>query len=117
MNVQRTVKASPTKELFVQMLVRDIELIPAINDLIDNSVDGATRLRGEGEFDGLLIELQISGQQFTISDNCGGIAVDVAEEYAFRFGRPEDAPSVEHSVGQFGGHEKSSFQIGKQVRG
>jgi hypothetical protein len=40
------IQASPTKELFISMLVRDIELTPAIVDLVDNSFDGAIRLRG-----------------------------------------------------------------------
>ena len=38
------VDARPTKRFFVRMLVRDIELVPAIIDLVDNSVDGAKRL-------------------------------------------------------------------------
>ena len=36
-----TVDVSPTKRFFVRMLIRDIELVPAIVDLLDNSVDGA----------------------------------------------------------------------------
>ena len=33
--------ASPAKRFFISMLIRDIELIPAIVDLVDNSVDAA----------------------------------------------------------------------------
>jgi hypothetical protein len=48
------IQASPTKELFISMLVRDIELTPAIVDLVDNSFDGAIRLRrASGPFDAL----------------------------------------------------------------
>jgi hypothetical protein len=34
------IKASPTKEFFIYMLVKDIPLNRAIIDLVDNSVDG-----------------------------------------------------------------------------
>lgn len=36
------VNASPTKEFFVEMLIRDILLKEAIIELIDNSIDGST---------------------------------------------------------------------------
>ena len=39
------VQGEPTKDFFISMLVRDIGLIPAIVDLVDNSVDGGRRLR------------------------------------------------------------------------
>ena len=45
-----TIKASPTKELFIYMMTRDIPLIRAILDLVDNSVDGATRLQPGGDY-------------------------------------------------------------------
>ena len=38
--VKRSVSGRPTKAFFVSMLVRDIELLPAVVDLVDNSVDG-----------------------------------------------------------------------------
>jgi hypothetical protein len=47
------IKASPSKEFFIHMLTRDVQLSRAIIDLVDNSVDGAKRLRGDGRFDGL----------------------------------------------------------------
>jgi hypothetical protein len=33
------IDASPTKDFFISMLVKDIELIRAIIDLVDNSLD------------------------------------------------------------------------------
>lgn len=38
------INASPTKELFIFMLTRDVQLSRAIIDLVDNCVDGANRL-------------------------------------------------------------------------
>src|SRR5215469_11597966 len=72
------VDAEPTKEFFVSMLVRDIELIPALVDLVDNSVDGARRLRGSDRFDGLYVRIDATPDMFRIQDNCGGIAINTA---------------------------------------
>jgi hypothetical protein len=117
LNQQRpAIEAAPTKDLFISMLVRDIELTPAIVDLVDNAVDGAIRLRGpSGSFDGLWVRLEVSGAQLRISDNCGGIPVDIARAYAFRFGRPSEAPVTAHSVGQFGvGMKRALFKLGNR---
>lgn len=124
----KVVKADPTKDFFISMLVRDIGLIPAIVDLVDNSVDGARRLRpksvacngesadGDGmssRFDGLWINLRVGEKRFEISDNCGGIPWEIAENYAFRFGRPEEAPETPNSIGQFGiGMKRALFKLG-----
>lgn len=35
------VNANPTKEFFISMLTRDIDIRAAILELIDNSIDGA----------------------------------------------------------------------------
>ena len=37
------VKAGPTKDFFVSMITRDIQLSDAIVELIDNSIDGIKR--------------------------------------------------------------------------
>ena len=107
------VNAFPTKELFIYMLVRDITLIPAIKDLVDNSVDGARRIKPAGKFLGLWVRVEFDGKQFKIADNCGGMNNDVARKYAFRFGRPEEAGQQKHSIGQFGvGMKRSLFKMG-----
>src|SRR5579862_336281 len=97
-----TVEAEPTKEFFVSMLVRDIELIPALVDLVDNSVDGARKLRGSGTLEGLFVRIEATSEMFRIIDNCGGIPVNIARHYAFRFGRTGETPRIPRSVGQFG---------------
>src|SRR5216683_8239292 len=111
------IDAMPTKELFIDMLTRDIALCPAIIDLVDNCADGAKRLHGEGPFRNLWARVEISPEEFRISDNCGGIPVDVARRYAFRFGRPPGTPCVKHSVGQFGvGMKRAIFKMGRKFR-
>jgi Histidine kinase-, DNA gyrase B-, and HSP90-like ATPase len=110
----RTVRATPEKRFFINMLVRDIELLPAVLDLVDNSVDGARRMRGDERYDGLHVELEVSADRFRISDNCGGIDLDLARNYAFRFGRPKDFQATPGSVGQFGvGMKRALFKLGK----
>lgn len=111
------IDAMPTKELFIDMLTRDIGLVPSIIDLADNSSDGAKKLRGEGSLEGLYTRLTIAPEKFRIEDNCGGISVDTARRYAFRFGRPVGTPSVKHSVGQFGvGMKRAIFKMGRAFR-
>lgn len=129
------IDARPTKRFFVRMLVRDIELVPAVIDLIDNSVDGAKRLAAESakkaksknstgsravnpsagiDLSGHAIDIRLDGDGFAIEDNCGGIELKRALEYAFRFGRPDDVEPVEGEVGQFGvGMKRALFKLGQ----
>jgi hypothetical protein len=107
------IETLPTKSFFIFMLTVDIGLGPAIIDLADNCVDGAKRTKGDQSFKGLWIRLNLSPSEFRISDNCGGIDVDTARHYAFRFGRAPGAPAVKHSVGQFGiGMKRALFKLG-----
>jgi hypothetical protein len=109
------VETLPTKDLFIYMLTRDLQLGEAIIDLADNSVDGAKRSRNDKSFTGLWTRLKLSPDEFRITDNCGGIDVDIARHYAFRFGRAAGAPTIKHSVGQFGiGMKRALFKLGNQ---
>src|SRR5215218_11170867 len=97
------VDATPARRFFVSMLVRDIELMPAIIDLVDNSADGAKRVRreqGDDRFAGLKVEIELSSEAFSIRDNCGGMDLELARDYAFKFGRADDAIGPIGEVGQ-----------------
>jgi hypothetical protein len=108
------VDVMPTKALFVDMLTRDIPIDRAVIDLIDNSVDGARRIRGDRSLLGLEVNIDLSPQEFRISDNCGGISIDHAKNFAFRFGRPKGMAATPGSVGQFGvGMKRALFKFGK----
>ncbi|MDB5478834.1 MAG: Histidine kinase, gyrase and HSP90-like ATPase, partial [Alphaproteobacteria bacterium] len=137
------VKADADKLFFIEMLVKDIELIPAVLDLVDNSVDGAraqviaaaSRISASdddndaveievedededepaaGSYDGRYVKVVASAESFEISDNCGGIDLDVARDYAFRFGRSDAYDGVPGSVGQFGvGMKRALFKLGR----
>ncbi|HEX8126866.1 MAG TPA: ATP-binding protein [Allosphingosinicella sp.] len=109
------IDVTPTRTLFVEMLTRDILLNRAIIDLVDNSVDGAKRLRPERDSDlkGLEIQIHLDRNKFSISDNCGGIGIDIARHYAFRFGRAKGMAATPGSVGQFGvGMKRALFKFG-----
>lgn len=112
-------KVEPDKSLFIDMLTRDIELIPAILDLWDNSIDGALRFKSKSDrtppLQGFEIELSVSSSEFRIVDNCGGIPLEVAANYAFRLGRTATSPSVDGAVGSFGvGMKRALFKIGQR---
>lgn len=119
------VKADPTKAFFVRMLTRDITLDDCILDLIDNSVDGAWAHSGQNP--GLIeqseslssyrVDIVCEADHFSIKDNCGGISLNSASEYAFTFGRDPEAPNSDgYSVGVYGiGMKRAVFKIGNNI--
>lgn len=111
------IEGKPTKKFFIDMITRDISIEDAIIDLIDNSIDGASRLRPEKDssFEGLYVKLILNKDGFIIEDNCGGFSLETAKKYAFRFGRPEEAETeLNNSVGRFGiGMKRALFKMGR----
>ena len=117
-------KGSPTKDFFVEMLTRDISLSDSILDLLDNCLDGVVRQKGDSEkrnnptyYSGFYSHITITEKSFNIEDNCGGIPRDVAEEQAFRMGRPpEKANESLPTVGIYGiGMKRAIFKIGRSA--
>jgi hypothetical protein len=108
-----TIDGNPTKKFFIEMITRDISIEDAIIDLLDNSIDGANNIN-PNDYSGLEIELIVNSNEFSIRDNCGGFSLETAQKYAFRFGRPDEAPISHNTVGRFGiGMKRSLFKIGK----
>lgn len=115
--VDRRVSAEPTKGFFIEMLTKDVALSDAIADLVDNSVDAARAIRPNKEFEGLHVRIAFDTEHFRIEDNCGGIPIDVARKYAFRFGRPTDVEAIPYSIGRFGvGMKRALFKLGRWFR-
>ncbi|MDP3444781.1 MAG: ATP-binding protein, partial [Ignavibacteria bacterium] len=116
-NGVETVKAGPTKDFFVSMITRDIQLPDAIVELIDNSIDGIKRQKAE-KYDGYFIKVRFNKDFFEIEDNCGGISLQIAKEYAFVFGKPRSAREKEERVettGTFGiGMKRALFKMGQK---
>jgi len=107
------INGNPTKVFFIEMLTRDISIKDAIIDLLDNSIDGASNI-DKDDYSNLYINLTINKNEFIVEDNCGGFPLEVAQKYAFRFGRPEDAPATTGTVGRFGvGMKRALFKMGK----
>lgn len=120
----KTAQGFPTKEFFVGMLTRDIELNDAILDLLDNCLDGVVRqkkgltTRDTPDFyKGFYSKITITNTSFTIEDNCGGIPMEVAEKYAFRMGRSAEKSDDElPTVGIYGiGMKRAIFKIGRSA--
>lgn len=126
--------ASPTKAFFVRMLTRDISLDDCILDLIDNSIDSAWQQAGTRPtafapgnlLSDFRVDISYDEQSFSIADNCGGISLDNAAEYAFTFGRKGDPHQAaqdagdpaasDYSVGVYGiGMKRAIFKIGNDI--
>lgn len=113
-------QASPTKQFFVSMLTRDISLADAILDLLDNCLDGALRIAHgtEVNYANHFVKIEMAGDHFLISDNCGGIPREVAKNYAFKMGRePDDErDSDSETIGMYGvGMKRAIFKMGRNA--
>lgn len=120
----RSARASPTKAFFVEMITRDISLEDSILDLIDNSVDSAWRSAGSHpsvlddntDLSKFRITITATAERFSISDNCGGMSLYDATEYAFRFGRRVTEEYDKYSIGVYGiGMKRAAFKLGRNV--
>lgn len=112
----KIINANPTKKFFIDMLVRDIALEPAIAELVDNSLDGVKKFRKKYNYDeACSIEVSFDKDQFTISDTCGGISIADARDYCFRFGRDSERDfELSDGTGVFGiGMKRALFRMGK----
>lgn len=112
------VNASPTKNFFVEMLTRDIELEDSILDLLDNCVDGIQRIikdspSSDKPYQNFWAKITFSSEGFKIEDNCGGIPPE-AQHYAFRMGRPTDIINGNtYTIGTYGiGMKRAIFKMG-----
>ncbi len=116
------VLATPAKSFFVHTITRDIELQDAILDLLDNCIDGIARsikedLLAEKPYANYRADIYFDENSFTITDNCGGIPIKLAENYAFRMGRPEIAADVgRYAIGTYGiGMKRALFKMGRKI--
>lgn len=113
-------QAVPTKQFFVSMLTRDINLTDAILDLLDNCLDGALRSANGNavDYSQHKVSISLSNDEFRIEDDCGGIPREVAENYAFKMGRePDDTrDSDTETIGMYGvGMKRAIFKMGRNA--
>lgn len=125
--------AQPEKRLFISLLTRDINLAGAALDLIDNSINSAIieskiKLNEPSDYIKLLdrrvakklpkIDIAFTRAQFSITDTCGGIPLDLAEKEVFRFGRPDDdiGPAHHDTLSVYGiGLKRAIFKLGDHI--
>src|SRR6185437_14774898 len=90
----------PSKELFIDMLVKDLSLKDAIGDLVDNSVDAANKMANQfkTEVSKFSVYISFDKNHFSISDNAGGIEEEVARKYAFKLGKPKNYTPGKHTI-------------------
>jgi hypothetical protein len=121
---EHKISVIPLKAFFVYTLTKDIELQYAILDLLDNCVDGITRVieekpalkEKEKPFDDFWAKISFDSEKFRIEDNCGGIPKELAITYAFKLGRklPEDLDFS--SIGMYGiGMKRALFKMGRSI--
>src|SRR6266571_5371579 len=95
----RVARADPSKAFFIDMLTRDIGLAVCILDLVDNSVHSLITRSNLDVSQHLIagtkaqkvratIDISYSPSKFVVTDNCGGVSVEEAEEHVFLLGNP-----------------------------
>jgi hypothetical protein len=116
------VDTHPTKDIVVNGLTKDATVQACIFDLIDNSIDSARntlfqRLAPDARdelpdsYNKYEIKLTLSGADFRIEDNCGGIPVEKLKKLVLRFGERSSHPL---GIGAFGvGLNRALFKLGK----
>jgi len=125
------IDASPSKDFFIGMLTRDIPVTDCILDLVDNSIDSVLRkfdiniieLLNNGHindkftlFKKIEINIELKRDRFSIKDNCFGIEIDTAKNYAFRFGSGNGAVASKSGLSVYGiGMKRAFFKIGKDI--
>ena len=127
-----TADASPEKRLFISLLTRDISLVAAFLDLIDNSINAALApfadklATAEGYLSALgdpeisastSIDIEFSAESVKIADNATGIDSETAKSYVFKFGRAaQDSRASLDRLSVYGiGLKRAIFKMGDQI--
>jgi HSP90 family molecular chaperone len=113
----KRIEGIPSKDLFINMLIKDITLKDAIGDLVDNSVDAAYKwAKRKNDLSNFKIHISLDKNHFEIIDNAGGIEENVARESAFKLGKPKNFKFDKHTIGQFGiGMKRAFFKLGEHI--
>lgn len=123
--------ASPEKRLFISLITRDIPLVAAFLDLIDNAINAAVepashRLLTAEDYLKLFqdesvrptvdIFLGVSSDRVQISDTALGISATTAAEHVFKFGRATDEAHAGDRLSVYGiGLKRAMFKLGNKI--
>jgi len=124
-------EASPEKRLFISLLTRDLSLIDAFLDLIDNSINAAliTRrvpLSSARDYMRLLnanargslpsVTITANDRAIKVADATGGITFETARSQVFKFGKSESPSSSSDRLSVYGiGLKRAIFKMGNNV--
>lgn len=129
----QTIKAiaSPEKRLFISLITRDITLVDAFLDLIDNSINAIIEplsgsLTSWDDFKHLLddeniepkakIKIDVSSTEILISDNAEGIDTATATDEIFRFGKSSQVACSRDRLSVYGiGLKRAIFKMADRV--
>lgn len=123
--------ASPEKRLFISLITRDISLVEALLDLIDNSINAALqplapKLKTADDYERLLkntkikpkvqIDLAVGSTKIAIYDNAPGISLKTAEQHVFKFGRDASDADESDRLSVYGiGLKRAMFKCGNKI--
>lgn len=124
--------ARPEKRLFISLITRDISLIDAILDIIDNSINAALEpladdLKTADDYQRLLannrikpkvqIDLTIGSAKIVVSDTAYGISAEMAEKHVFKFGRTKEDADKADRLSVYGlGLKRAMFKCGNRIK-
>lgn len=124
-------KASPEKRLFISLLTRDLSLIDAFLDLMDNSINSALvasklPLNSAKDYVKLLdindkkkrpkVEITFDKKCIAIEDTAGGISFADARNKVFMFGRRDDVDSDDRLSVYGIGLKRAIFKMGETIQ-
>jgi len=106
------VSFQPTKELFINILTKDISIQDCILDLLDNAVDSYTRSAIDEKRE---VHLNFDKNKVIVFDNCGGIEKERLQKEVFRFGVKDFLNHIP-TIGVYGiGLKRSIFKLGELI--
>lgn len=131
MTAQLLADASPEKRLFISLITRDIPLVAAFLDLVDNSINAAVepashRLLTAEDYVALFqdetvkpmvdIFINIDQSKVEIKDTALGISSTTAVDHVFKFGRATDEAHAGDRLSVYGiGLKRALFKLGNKI--
>lgn len=123
--------ASPEKRLFISLITRDISLVDAFLDIIDNSINAALeplagdlktaddyqRIASSKAKPKVKIEIEIKPGKIVVKDTASGISLATAKDHVFRFGRgDDDGAETADRLSVYGiGLKRAMFKCGNHI--
>lgn len=123
--------ASPEKRLFISLITRDISLVDAFLDIIDNSINAALEpmaadLRTADDYQRIAssktkpkvkIEIDIEPARIVVKDTASGISLQTARDHVFKFGRGDDeSVDTTDRLSVYGiGLKRAMFKCGNRI--